>query len=251
MKNVFVLMLHLLVFQLYGQQKDSLIAATKPVSILQRKSAAYIFPAGLLGYGILSQEMKPLKMVDHNIRSDFQEDYPGFHTHLDDKLQYMPVASVYALGFAGIKGQHNFIDKTALYFLSNAIMGLSVDALKTASHRLRPDGSDYRAFPSGHTATAFAAAEFMWQEYKDVSLWYGVAGYTMATATGGLRMLNNKHWFSDVVTGAGIGIASTKLSYLLYPIIKKQLQGKKHEGLIVVPTYQYGSPGLAATIPLN
>ena len=78
------------------------------------------------------------------------------------------------------------------------------------------DGSG-RAFPSGHTATAFVAAEFIQQEFKDASPWYGFAGYTVATATGTLRMLKNAHWFSDVVAGAGVGILTTKLTYLAYP----------------------------------
>jgi membrane-associated phospholipid phosphatase len=54
-------------------------------------------------------------------------------------------------------------------------------------------------------------AEFMHQEYKDQSVWYSIAGYTAATATGVLRMYNVRHWFSDVVAGAGIGILGTKL----------------------------------------
>jgi membrane-associated phospholipid phosphatase len=42
----------------------------------------------------------------------------------------------------------------------------------------------------------------------------------MATATGFLRMYNDKHWFSDVMAGAGIGILSTKIAYWLYPLLK-------------------------------
>ena len=41
-----------------------------------------------------------------------------------------------------------------------------------------------------------------------------------ATATGVIRMLNNKHWMSDVLVGAGIGIFFTELTYYIYPPIK-------------------------------
>jgi len=34
-------------------------------------------------------------------------------------------------------------------------------------------------------------------------------------------MINNRHWRSDVVTGAGIGIVSTKMAYWLYPTVSK------------------------------
>ena len=71
--------------------------------------------------------------------------------------------------------------------------------------------------------TAFAAAEFMRQEYKDVSPLYGIAGYGAATITGILRLYNNKHWVSDVVAGAGFGILSTRLAYWIYPVIKRKL----------------------------
>ena len=85
----------------------------------------------------------------------------------------------------------------------------------------------------------------MRQEYKDVSPWYGVAGYAMATATGMLRMYNNKHWMSDVVAGAGVGIVSTKLAYWLYPYVKHALWKDKASGPIVMPTYSNGSVGLS------
>jgi membrane-associated phospholipid phosphatase len=38
----------------------------------------------------------------------------------------------------------------------------------------------------------------------------------MAATTGYLRMYNNKHWFGDVVAGAGVGILSAKFSYWLF-----------------------------------
>lgn len=233
-------------FNCYSQKTDNVLPYSDTVSVKAKpastlyKTAPYLAPTALVVYGILSQESDLLQGVDENIGADLREDYPVFRTHIDDKLQYMPVVSVYALGFLGVKGKNNFIDKTAIYLMSNTIMGLSVELIKTQTHKLRPDGSDYRAFPSGHTATAFVAAEFMTREYKDVSPWYGIAAYTMATATGTLRMLNNKHWFSDVVMGAGVGILSTKLAYIAYPIVKKSLSGNKGSKFMLVPSYQSG-----------
>ena len=72
-----------------------------------------------------------------------------------------------------------------------------------------------------HTATAFMGAEFLYQEYKDISIWYGITGYVVATGTGLFRMYNNRHWLTDVATGAGIGILSTKIAYWVHPWIKK------------------------------
>lgn len=157
----------------------------------------------------------------------------------------MPAAAVYALNLAGIKGKHNLTDATFLYLSAMTIMGGSTFIVKNTSHRQRPDGSSFNSFPSGHTASAFAAAEFLRQEYKDVSPWYGYAGYAVATATGALRLYNNKHWLSDVIAGAGFGIASTKLAYFIYPYVKKLFNGQKNTGLSIAPFHQNGAYGLA------
>ena len=98
-------------------------------------------------------------------------------------------------------------------------MGSSVYALKNITKIERPDGSSNNSFPSGHTATAFAGAEFLWQEYKDVNIWYGITGYAVATGTGIFRIYNARHWLSDVVMGAGIGILTTKIAYWIFPYI--------------------------------
>lgn len=58
----------------------------------------------------------------------------------------------------------------------------------------------------------------------------------VALATGSMRILNNKHWLSDVITGAGIGIASVELSYLLLPAWNKLLRlERKNKNLVIVP----------------
>lgn len=223
------------------QSPDSLaIKNTNPLKV-----KALIIPAVFITYGALSFGNNPIRDLDLTTKAELQEDHPLFAAHLDNYTQFAPALAVYALNLAGIKGKHSLVDATGIYVMSTAIMGGSVFLLKKESHRLRPDGSGYNSFPSGHTATAFAAAEFLKQEYKDVSPWYGFAGYAVATATGTLRMYNNKHWLSDVVTGAGIGILSTKLAYCLYPHVKKLLIGKQTLSYSMVPVYQDKSFGLS------
>jgi membrane-associated phospholipid phosphatase len=55
--------------------------------------------------------------------------------------------------------------------------------------------------------------------YKDVSIWYGISGYIIASGTGVLRIYNNRHWLTDVAAGAGM-ILCTKTAYWLYPKCK-------------------------------
>nr|WP_068891462.1 phosphatase PAP2 family protein [Pedobacter panaciterrae] len=239
---------------IFAQTQDTLLqkeshtsdTARIAVSDYKPKVAAFIIPAVFIGYGVISLTGdNVIRRLDYSTKNELQEDHPLFAAHADDYMQFAPAAAVYGLNLLGIKGKHSLLDATGLYVLSSAIMGGSVSVLKNAAHRLRPNGAGYNSFPSGHTANAFAAAEFLNQEYKDVSPWYGYAGYTVATATGILRMYNNKHWVSDVVAGAGFGILSTKLSYFLYPKLKRLITGKGSFNYTVVPSYQQHTMGVS------
>ena len=100
--------------------------------------------------------------------------------------------------------------------LSYGIMAALVNGIKYTAKEMRPDGSQANSWPSGHTATSFVGATLLHKEYGLTrSPWFSVAGYGVATATGVMRVLNNRHWVSDVMSGAGIGILSTELGYAL------------------------------------
>lgn len=207
---------------------------------------SFILPGAMIAYGFVTLKTNGmLKNFNTNVKDEIWTDAPHKQFHADNYLMFAPAVAVYGLNAMGIHGKNNFRDRSMILLMSNIIANGVVFSVKGWSHEQRPDGSDYKSFPSGHTAEAFANAEFMRQEYKDVSPWYGVAGYAMATATGMLRMYNNKHWMSDVVAGAGVGIASTKLAYWLYPFVKHALWKDKESAPMVMPTYQSGSVGLS------
>ncbi len=172
------------------------------------------------------------------VRAERNEDIPYFRHHVDDYLQYAPLLSVYALNAFGVKGKNEWKNRTALLIKSELLMTSIVFPIKIATHQIRPDSSNFHSFPSGHTAQAFAAATFLHKEFGGRSIWYSIGGYTVATAIATLRILNNKHWLSDVLVGAGIGIFSTNLVYHTH----RYKWGKK-PALTIVPTYQRG-PGL-------
>ena len=274
MKNAIYIILCLTFFKAEAQVNDTtkkvniadtlkkdLFTAPDTVKHLRSKAWALMPPAVLVAYGASNFFFHPVRRLDISINNDIMEDAPNFKHHPENFFQYTPVALVYGLNLVGIHGKNTFIDRTLIFAMAEGMMSLTTFGLKKTTHRLRPDGSNYYSFPSGHTANAFLGAEFMAQELGDKSIGYSVVGYGFATATGILRMYNRDHWFSDVVAGAGFGILSTKAAYLLYPYIRNRLfkVGREKEenrdvpeelkklpksSSIVMPSYNDGVVGL-------
>jgi hypothetical protein len=227
------------------QPKISITDALKKMSDRRQRTKSLIIPGVLITYGFISLGNDGLKDMNEGVKEEVWSEHPHQLRHIDNYLQFAPAISVYALNAVGIHGKNNLRDRTMIYLLSNVMTNAFVYSLKKITHQLRPDGSSYTSFPSGHAAEAFASAEFLRQEYKNISSWYGVVGYATAAVVGYLRMYNNKHWLSDVVAGAGFGIASTKISYWLYPKIKKWLFKDRQLHTALMPVYQNKSFGFA------
>lgn len=167
-----------------------------------------------------------------------QQNFPNFNNKLDDFMQLIPEGAVFALDWIGVKSKHGFGDKVGLMLTGGIIMLGTVNALKYTTDQIRPDNSSTNSFPSGHTANAFFGATVLAEEYKGQSIIYPIAGYTVATATGVFRILNNRHWVSDVLVGAGIGILSAKAAYVVYPWLKEKIGGKyAPKNVVFVPVY--------------
>ena len=166
---------------------------------------------------------------------------PGKVTQLDDFTQYGPAILQIGANVAGFKGKNEAFDQAGIFFLGTGIYVVSVQGLKFSIKEKRPDGSE-KTFPSGHTATAFFGATVLAHEFLDTHPELVIAGYTLATATGALRIANNKHWVTDVLMGSAIGIASAELAYILYPKVRHQWQKLNRFTLTpqVAPAY-YGA----------
>ena len=145
-----------------------------------------------------------------------------FKTSIDDYTQYFGPALTLGLKIGGVEGRSDWGRFLASTAMSYGIMAALVNGIKYTAKEMRPDGSQANSWPSGHTATAFVGATILHKEYGMTrSPWYSIAGYGVATATGVMRVLNNRHWVSDVLSGAGIGIMSTELAYALSDVFFK------------------------------
>jgi membrane-associated phospholipid phosphatase len=166
--------------------------------------------------------------ISRHFQSHIIHQYPNYNSrNLDNYLHYLPGVVSLSLGASGVKGKHSFGDQLILALLSNIIAQGVTGSLKLISQYPRPNGENNHSFPSGHSSNAFTNATILHEEYGHRSVWYSIGGYTAATSVGAMRVLKNKHWMADVLMGAGIGIAATKVVYISYPWLKQKVRRKK------------------------
>jgi membrane-associated phospholipid phosphatase len=120
-----------------------------------------------------------------------------------DVLQVLVPLSGYAATFYldDTEGRNQFYKS----FLSTFLI---THTLKIAVKEKRPNNNGNQSFPSGHTSSAFQGAAFIQKRYG----WkYGLPAYAAATLVGYSRVEDEsqKHYNSDVVVGAAIGILSS------------------------------------------
>lgn len=221
-------------------QKDSLKVETysqvkKPKSLLEKS----IVPASLIGVGLLINNSDFEKNFQTDIRNNVGHDY---QTSVDDYLLFVPVVQMYAADAFGMKAKNHWFDQTKNLFISNVVSTGISELLKATIIKTRPNGDDTNSFPSGHTTIAFTNAAVLQNEFQEASRVFAYSGYAFATTTGVFRMLNNKHYLSDVLVGAGIGIFVTQLVYHFEPF-KNFNPFKKSKDISFFPQYKENTYG--------
>lgn len=157
---------------------------------------------------------------DLSLRQSADRYLPGFKNGYDDYAQFAPLAATWGLRAFGIEGRSRTIGEAFVaQATSMLLVTMAVHIGKQSIGRLRPDGTAYNSFPSGHTATAFACAAILDAEYGKKYPWLSLGGYGVAVITGIGRILNNRHWGADVIVGASVGTTFTYLGYRLSDLI--------------------------------
>lgn len=216
-----------------------------PLLKAQPMAKALFVPVLFTTAGLYSMTNNKL-LSRYEIYEERNEWFPSFRHHVDDFLQYAPIVAVYGLNALGVQGKNNFGNRTAILIKSEALVALLTYSLKHITGVPRPDTGEPTSFPSGHTAQAFAAATFMAKEYGEKSIWYSVGAYSVATSIGVLRMMNNRHWVSDVLVGAGVGIFSTNIAYLTHRY-KWSKKRNTADRAMIVPSYD-GQVGMLSVV---
>lgn len=216
-----------------------------------------ILPGILIGYGLTTINGNGL-YSSFEARNDIQRLFKGKGSRIDDFLIFSPYVEFAALTLAKVKCRNDLVNTGLLILKSQLIMSAIVfpmkqltqierpysryDTEKTAAEREKEKSeraNTFQSLPSGHTAQAFVAAAIVNKEFRYKSPWPGIAAYTLASTVGFYRMVNDRHWMSDVLVGAGIGILSANIAYGTH----KFKWGTKQ--ICIVPTVDSKTKGFA------
>ena len=229
----------LVTLTLTAQKDTTIFKPTPPKSSLLKKVA---IPSVLIIGGISLNKSVFEKDLNRDMRNKVGNDY---EFRIDDYIQYVPIAEMYIADAVGIKARNHWFDQTKNLAFSNLFTAIAIQSIKRGMNKTRPNGSGY-SFPSGHTATAFTSATVLYHEFKETNSVLAYSGFAFATTTGTFRMLNNAHWFSDVLAGAGISILMTNLVYHIEPL-KNWNPFKKSDNLSLIPYFNENETGIYLT----
>lgn len=212
---------------------DSL-QSKKPRTVLQKS----IVPASLIGLGLIINGSDFERNLQSDLRDKVGSDY---EFPIDDYMLFVPIAQMYVADAFGMKAKNHWFDQTKYLFISNVVSTGISELLKNLITKTRPDGLT-QSFPSGHSTIAFTNAAVLQNEFQETSPVFAYSGYAFAATTGVFRMLNNKHYLSDVLMGAGIGILVTQLVYHFEPF-KNFNPFKKSKNISFFPQYKENTYG--------
>lgn len=205
-----------------------------------------ILPASLFTFGALGTTLRPYKDFNEKVRDKISDLRGNHKTKVDNYIQYLPTATHLLLGLTRVRHKNSFVQRLSVDATSAISLTVLTNVMKSTFREKRPDSNSKNSFPSGHTATAFMGAELMRIEYGP---YWGIGGYSVATAVGLLRIYNERHWVNDVIAGAGIGILSARIGYWMLPFYNKWFFGKVSErhdsdraiSFTALPSFDYGN----------
>lgn len=165
------------------------------------------FPVGLMVLGTASEI--EIKNEVHRFRN---RQLPYFRYKFDDYLQFAPDAATYGFEALGMKPRTDWKNRMAIHIKGHLFTLATAHLMKNLIDNKRPNGARM-SFPSGHTAYVFSGATILAMEYGENHPWVPYASYATASVVGMMRIANNRHYISDVLFGAGLGILAMKLAY--------------------------------------
>ncbi len=181
------------------------------------KISFYGVPSLIIGSGLYVHLTNYYPLKKQTLQNKILTRFPNSKTHIDNFLPFVPIAEMYAGKAMGLESRNSYFNQTKYLFFSQVITSIITHTIKQTTKVTRPDGTPF-SFPSGHTSFAFSSASVLFWEYKDTHPFFASTGFLFSTTTGAMRVLNNRHWVSDVLVGAGIALLTTNIVYHIEPL---------------------------------
>jgi membrane-associated phospholipid phosphatase len=217
---------------------------TRFPTVLVHNLTSNLFTRGnLLPFLIGSAAALAISPADQEISRSMYNHAPEFGDAGDTLGSIVPASITGGAFFASrlTKNEHfrSFGYTIAQAYLTNGIL---TQGLKYATHRMRPDGSDSKSLPSGHTSSAFTVATVVTNYYGKK---WGIPLYVFAGLVGASRIEKGQHWPSDVIAGAALGYISGRTAILG---TKREISSHKTARLMIIPTCGHDWRGVSASI---
>jgi membrane-associated phospholipid phosphatase len=200
--------------------RDSLVPPAQVNQLPRRGPSVGFLEVGLAAgaVALLSLADEPVQDEVQAHRTDSGDDFARVMRRMGEPVVYLP-AALGTLG-AGLLAGKPAVTRAGGRITGGLLLaGVATNLLKPLAGRRRPrfaSGSyDLEPFtgrdswPSGHTTMAFALATSVGDEIGSTPV--RVALYGAATLTAWSRVNDDRHWLTDVATGALVGVVSAKV----------------------------------------
>ncbi len=169
---------------------------------------------GTVFSAIIKKDMTTtIDKLDHTLGNSLNGSGFSLSPKIDQLLKWAPIVAAFFADLRGEEPKKEFLKRLKLFAVSEGVVNGIVEPIKRIVHRRRPGSfTEFDSFPSGHTATSFLGAEMLRQAAKDKAPALAYAGYTVAIATAFMRVYKKKHWLSDVIAGAVLGIIAANIA---------------------------------------
>lgn len=160
--------------------------------------------------------------VDDLIELKVRKSKPILRTNTDKLIEWVPTALASIAAIRSSNDKTELGKRAALGILALGLQKGVVHLIKHTTNHVRPNPFDkHNSFPSGHTATAFMGAALFHEQLRGEEKGWATIGYAIAVGTGVLRLYQNRHWLSDVLLGATVGLLAVQASKKLVQLAPK------------------------------
>lgn len=188
--------------------------------------------------------------LDDSVREHFEDHDLGglqsFGDKLGDPEVVVPVtAGIFVIG--RIAKNQRFRDMSYDFAQAQIAVGALGGLLKVSVRRERPNGSNTRSFPSGHSYSWFTSATVVERHY---GFWAALPVYGLWAVVGLSRVENEAHYFSDVIGGAALGYLIGRTARRVNDAPTGDAEGRRAR-LMVAPWVPAGDRGAGLLVRLE